>query len=505
LTPSRLSQLANAFPLAFDWPIDYPTLILLAAGLVTLAIGAGLQAWRWRLRHSLLFSDLRAAAAERRRVERALRRTQVFYHTLVETLPQMILCKDLEGRFTFANQRFCNELGTILDEIKGKTDLDFFPRELAEKYRRDDQRVIESGEVLDVVEEHVTPRGEKGYVQVMKTPILGADGKPIGIQGIFWDVTARLQAEEKLKEQNVKLQELAHSEHQAHEGLKSAQSRMVQTEKLASLGQLVAGVAHEINNPLAFVSNNVAVLERDLRDMIALVGLYRQVPRPAAPEHAALNAQIDQVSEQLDLDYTLDNLPRLIDRTREGLRRIERIVKDLRLFARVDEGEWNEVDLNPGIESSVNMVLGYARKKGARLVMELESLPLIRCRAARVHQVIVNLLMNAIDACEADGVVTVRTRAEPETGGVRIEVIDTGCGIDPQIRERIFDPFFTTKPIGQGTGLGLSISYGIVEEHHGTIDVQSTPGQGASFIVHLPPGTNQSGRRIPVPAADGPS
>ena len=100
----------------------------------------------------------------------------MFYHTLVETMPQMILCKDLEGRFTFANQKFCNELGTILDEIKGKTDLDFFPRELAEKYRRDDQRVIASGELLDMVEEHVTPQGEKGYVQVMKTPILGADG-----------------------------------------------------------------------------------------------------------------------------------------------------------------------------------------------------------------------------------------------------------------------------------------------------------------------------------------
>jgi two-component system, NtrC family, sensor kinase len=504
LTPSRLSQLANAFPLAFDWPFDYPTLILLAAGLVTLAIGAGLQAWRWRMRHSLLFSDLRVAAAERRRVERALRRTQLFYHTLVETLPQMILCKDLEGRFTFANQKFCNELGSTLEEIKGKTDLDFYPEELAEKYRSDDKKVIESGQVLDVVEEHVTPRGDKGYVQVMKTPILGADGSPIGIQGIFWDVTARMQAEEKLKQQNVKLQELAHSEHEAHEALKFAQSRMVQTEKLASLGQLVAGVAHEINNPLAFVSNNVAVLERDLRDLIALVGSYRQFPRPSAPEHAALNAHIDEVSAQLDLEYTLDNLPKLIERTREGLRRIERIVKDLRLFARVDEGEWNEVDLNPGIESSVNMVQGYARKRGARLVMELGSLPLIRCRAARVHQVIVNLLMNAIDACTADGVVTIRTGVEPGTEGVRIEVSDTGCGIDPLIRERIFDPFFTTKPIGQGTGLGLSISYGIVEEHRGTIDVQSTPGQGASFVIHLPLGNNRSASWTPEPAADDP-
>src|SRR5271165_6557231 len=122
--PSCLSPRAL---LAFDWPFDSATLFLLAAGLLILALGAGLQSWRWRMRHSLLFSDLRAAAAERRRVERALKRTQVFYHTLVETLPQMILCKDLEGRFTFANQKFCAELGTTLEEIKGKTDFDFFP------------------------------------------------------------------------------------------------------------------------------------------------------------------------------------------------------------------------------------------------------------------------------------------------------------------------------------------------------------------------------------------
>jgi PAS domain S-box-containing protein len=487
-------------PAPFAWTVDYPSLLLVGGGLVTLSIAAWFQARQWRLRHTLLSSDLQAIADERRQAERALLQTEVFYHSLVETIPQMILAKDLAGRFTFANQKFCAELGTTLEEIKGKTDFDFFPRELAEKYRRDDKTVLETGRVLDVVEEHVTPRGEKLYVQVMKTPLYGAEGKAIGIQGIFWDVTERMRAEELLKKQNITLAELARSEHAAHEALKTAQSRMVQTEKLASLGQLVAGVAHEINNPLAFVSNNVAVLERDLRDIVALIGLYRQVERPRAPAQAALNEQVDEMSAQLDLDYTLDNLPRLIERTRDGLRRIERIVKDLRLFARVDEGDWNEVDLNPGIESSVNMVQGYARKKGVRLTTDLGPLPPVRCRGARVHQVVVNLLMNAIDACAPEGSVTVRTRPVPATQQVQIDVVDTGSGIDPAIRERIFDPFFTTKPIGEGTGLGLSISYGIVEEHHGTIDVQSTPGAGSCFTVRLPQQPDRSRSRFAMAA-----
>jgi signal transduction histidine kinase len=132
--------------------------------------------------------------------------------------------------------------------------------------------------------------------------------------------------------------------------------------------------------------------------------------------------------------------------------------------------------------------------------MDLGALPAIRCRGARVHQVVVNLLMNAIDACEAGGAVTIRTRADPEIEGLRIEVADTGCGIDPAIRERIFDPFFTTKPVGQGTGLGLSISYGIVQEHGGTIEVQSSPGAGSSFTVRLPvqPARARNGQQSPA-------
>jgi two-component system, NtrC family, sensor kinase len=492
----------STIPVPLAWPVEFPSILLVGCGLVTLSIAAWLQARRWRTRHNMLSSDFEAVTAERRQAERALLQTEVFYHSLVETIPQMILCKDLEGRFTFANQKFCAELGTTHEQITGKTDLDFFPRELAEKYRRDDQTVLETGQVLDVVEEHVTPKGEKLYVQVMKTPLYGADNKPIGVQGIFWDVTERLQAEKKLKEQNVTLQALARSEREAHEALKAAQSRMVQTEKLVSLGQLVAGVAHEINNPLAFVSNNIAVLERDLHDMISLINVYRKIERPDGGSQAALNQEIETISGQLDLDYALDNLPRLIERTREGLRRIERIVKDLRLFARVDEGDWNEVDLNPGIESSVNMLQGHARKKGVHLTALLESLPLVRCRAARVHQVIVNLLMNAIDACPPEGSVTIRTHAEPGADGVVIEVADTGCGIAPEIRERIFDPFFTTKPVGEGTGLGLSISYGIVKEHKGTIDVQSTAGGGSCFTVRLPRQPDRSPSRAPTAAQE---
>ncbi len=460
------------------------SIALWLGSLTALAASAVLHAWFWNRQASRLRSS-RSSAVERSEAD-SDSQTGVFYHSLVETIPQMILCKDLEGRFTFANQKFCAELGRTLDEIKGKTDLDFFPSELAEKYRNDDKDVLARGQPIDIVEEHVTPKGDKLYVQVMKTPLFSSDGTPIGIQGIFWNVTERMRAEETLKRQNITLHELAESQRQAHEALKAAQSRMVETEKLASLGQLVAGVAHEINNPLAFVSNNVAVLERDLKDLIALIQLFRELKRSELPHEQPIFHQIDHVSETLDLDYSLGNLPLLIERTREGLRRIERIVKDLRLFARVDEGDWNEVDLNPGIESSVNMVQGYARKRGVRLASDLEPLPPVRCRGAKVHQIVVNLLLNAIDACKPEDSVTVRTQAEPATDGVRIDVIDTGCGIEPAYRERIFDPFFTTKPLGEGTGLGLSISYGIVQEHRGSIDVQSTPGKGSCFTVRLP-------------------
>ncbi|MEO6808685.1 MAG: PAS domain-containing protein, partial [Isosphaeraceae bacterium] len=341
---------------------------------------------------------LHRAEVQRRRADEARAASESFYHVLVESLPQNILRKDLEGRFTFVNQRFCETIGRRLDEVLGHTDLDFFPTELAQKYRADDADVMQSGQNVDVVEEHVTPDGETHYVQVIKTPLYGASGKAIGVQGIFWDVTASRRAEQKLRAQNALLQKLAASERQALDDLKGAQVLMVETAKLAGLGQMVAGVAHEINNPLSYVSNNVAVLQRDLGEIAELIELYRQGNDLLRDNRHDLYVQITDLSERVDIDYTLMNLCGLLNRTRDGLNRIQQIVKDLRIFARLDESDLNETDLNAGVESTATIILGNAKKKGIKIELDLSPLPPVVCFPAKINQVIMNLVSNAIDA-----------------------------------------------------------------------------------------------------------
>jgi two-component system, NtrC family, sensor kinase len=422
--------------------------------------------------------------AHRKKTEDALRESELFYHSLVETLPQNIFRKDALGRFTFANRRFCATVGRPLEEIADHTDLDLFPAPLAEKYRQDDARVISTGEVFETVEEHVTPDGQKHYVQVIKTPLYDHDESVIGTQGIFWDVTERRRAEDRLRDQNEQLQAMALSERLAHEERKEAQSRMVETAKLAGLGQMVAGVAHEINNPLSFVSNNVAVLQRDLSELRDLIVMYRSADPLLAQAQPELASRIRNFVDEIDLEYTLSNLDGLLNRTRDGLMRIQQIVKDLRLFARLDASDLNEVDLNAGVESTLNIIAGHAKKKNVTIHLERGDLPSLLCYPAKINQVIMNLVGNAIDASPEFGTVRVRTRTEGEM--LLVDVIDQGPGISPEIRDRIFEPFFTTKPVGIGTGLGLSISYGIVQDHGGSIEVQLEPEAGTRFTVRLP-------------------
>jgi two-component system, NtrC family, sensor kinase len=266
---------------------------------------------------------------------------------------------------------------------------------------------------------------------------------------------------------------------------KRIQSLRVQTAKLAALGEMVAGVAHEVNNPLSYVSNNVAVLERALASLRRLVQVYAEADAVLAESTPALHRRVLEASEEHDREFTLNNVDRIFSRTRDGLRRIQQIVKDLRSFAHVDQGERLEADLNEGIVSTVNIVRGRARALGVVDVeLDLGPLPPIACFPAKINQVVMNLLSNAIDASPRGGRITVRTRGDDRS--VTIEVIDEGPGVPAELVDRIFDPFFTTKPPGSGTGLGLSISYGIVEDHGGTIGVETPPGGGARFTVTLP-------------------
>jgi signal transduction histidine kinase len=258
---------------------------------------------------------------------------------------------------------------------------------------------------------------------------------------------------------------------------------MLQNEKLASVGQLAAGVAHEINNPLAFVINNNAVLRRDVQALRKLIDLYRRGDDALAAQRPELKREIDDLVERIDLPYTTENLDHLLLRSTEGLRRIQEIVQNLRDFVRLDQSDFHSIDLNEGIESTVNIIRHRAQARRVEITLHLSPLPQVACYPARMNQVFLNLLSNAIDASPEGAAVAVRSSREESIAC--IEVVDAGCGIEPAVRGRIFEPFFTTKPVGSGTGLGLSVSYGIVKDHGGEIDFESEVGRGSTFRVRL--------------------
>jgi signal transduction histidine kinase len=321
----------------------------------------------------------------------------------------------------------------------------------------------------------LTARSEKeDVVQGMEA---GADDfvtKPFDRE----ELRVRLRAGERIIQ-------LEHTLAEQNLALREAQAALVQNEKLASLGRVAAGVAHEINNPISYVTNNLAVLRRDTQAALAVLDAYRRGDAAAAA----------RLEEEADLPYFRENFGRTCDKSLAGLQRVRDIVTNLRDFARLDEAEYKEIDVNAALASALEIVRHAAGQKGVRLQTQLEPLPPVPCHPGKVDQVFLHLLENAVQACGPGGTVAARTRADPGNGVV-VEIQDDGCGIRPEHRPRLFEPFFTTKPVGQGTGLGLSVSFGIIRDHGGTIEVESEVGRGSTFRVRLPMNKDrETGRR----------
>ena len=287
-------------------------------------------------------------------------------------------------------------------------------------------------------------------------------------------VAALAQARDDLTERNTQLADTC-------EQLKSTQSQLLQQEKMASIGQLAAGVAHEINNPMGFIISNLGSLGKYAEKLTAYLAVDEKVLSGCDP---AIGKMAAQERQKYKIDMILKDMPDLISESSNGAQRVRQIVQDLKSFSRVDGGEFASTDINDGLESTISIIWNELKNK-TTVTREYGQLPHVWCNAGQLNQVFLNILLNAAHAIVDHGEIRIATTNED--GLIRIIISDSGCGIPPENLKRIFDPFFTTKEVGKGTGLGLSIAYDIVvNKHGGRITVTSEEGVGTTFTIMLP-------------------
>jgi two-component system NtrC family sensor kinase len=415
---------------------------------------------------------VRAEIAERKQAEEKLKNLNAFLDSIVDNVPIMLFVKDAEHlRFQLFNKAGEELLGYERAEMIGKSDYDFFPREEADFFIKKDREVLEGKKLVDIPEEEIQTHSGLKYLHTIKIPILDDKGVPRYLLGISEDISAH----KKLETERNRLRAF-----------------LAQNEKLASIGRLSAGVAHEINNPLAFVANNLTVLQRDCKGLMRVLDIYdaeHERLTSAAPQCVR---RVEALAEEIDLPYIRANLDLLLKRTRDGLDRVTRIIHSLRGHARITPVERQAVSLPDLFDTSLEII--QTRLQGRKIEVEraYQDPPKVRCVFTDVNQVVRNLLINACQAIEGMpsshlgriGIV-VRPLAADE---VLIEVSDNGCGIHEDHLPQLFDPFFTTKDVREGSGLGLWVTHSIVSAHGGRIEVESRPGQGACFRVILPVG-----------------
>ncbi|MGB7893612.1 MAG: PAS domain S-box protein, partial [Microcoleus sp.] len=441
----------------------------------------------------IIFTAILRDVTASRQAEEFVRLSEERYRSLARATAQLVWMTDAEGK-PIAPIDWMAYTGQSLEEATDNWVSAIHPDDrpiTAQAW----MRAVEAKSLYEVEHRLRAADGSYRHFWVRGVPVLAADGCIREWVGTHTDISDRVQVLEALKQSEGQYRSQAAELEKAVHELHQAQTQLIQTEKISSLGQLVAGVAHEINNPINFIYGNITHAKEYATDLLGLLHLYQEKYPNPVPE-------ILEAAEDIEVDYLMEDFTKILESMKVGADRIRDLVVSLRNFSRLDESQMKRVDIHEGIESTLlilqHRIKANVLRPAIEIIKEYGNFPKVECYVGQLNQVFMNLLGNAIDALEEynsthsskeiysrHNRIRISTSANSET--VTIRIADNGMGINQEVIHKLFDPFFTTKPVGKGTGLGLSISYQIiVEKHRGKLQCISTPGEGAEFVIEIP-------------------
>ena len=397
----------------------------------------------------------------------------------VEQNSATIVITDPDGTIIYVNGKFTEMTGYTKDEALGQNPRVLKGNDGQTNYQAMWQQLL-AGQQWRGDFHNKRKNGEFFWERAAISPILDDAGNITHYLAIKEDINERKLIEQQLERSVAESVQMATSLEFLNAELKSTQSQMLQREKMASIGQLAAGVAHEINNPIGFVSSNLRSLDKYVKKLLGYLETLETQFKEQLPEGWQ---ELKAERKKLKIDFLIEDCGDLIEESLDGSERVRKIVQNLKTFSRVDQAEEQLADLNECLESTIAIVWNEIKYK-AMLEKDLADLPDLHCNPQELNQVFTNILVNAAQAIEKDGLIKINSWLDDDV--VKISFQDNGSGIAPENREKIFEPFFTTKSVGEGTGLGMSISYEIVKKHGGDIQLESVMGQGTTFTLSFP-------------------